>query len=410
MTFLDVAEKILKEAGEPLHYGEITERGIARGYLSTSGETPEATMRAKLNNDVKKPDSRFIRVERAVFDLRRVLGDVKISREIDKANDDKRNELLAYLKGMDPKRFEYLIKNLLIELGFEATVTKYVGDGGVDINAVLTVGGVTKVSTAIQVKRYGNQKVGPNIVREMRGSLVTDQRGLIITTSGFTGAASEDANAENKLPISLIDGERLLDLLIENQIGVTRKELTILELNLEDLEGLDDEEEAVTTNKSASLWPLPGGASRYFQTLIEFLMKISADKPTLNELSSWVLERYEKVRKESNVRSFVSSVLKAMGLIQYDGEIITLTETGRMLIKDRDKKILLEILEDTILGISEILEYLASGPASLDDIRAMINDKCGKSWETTHQPEFRMRWLEAAGAVIRKEKIYHLAS
>ncbi|MDD9885719.1 MAG: group I intron-associated PD-(D/E)XK endonuclease [Gammaproteobacteria bacterium] len=70
-TFKDIAYKILKEAGEPLHYKEITKRALADGSLKTGGKTPEFTMHASLSADIncQKEKSRFKRKDRATFSI-----------------------------------------------------------------------------------------------------------------------------------------------------------------------------------------------------------------------------------------------------------------------------------------------------------------------------------------------------
>lgn len=40
MQFKDAAYEILKEAGKPLHYNEITDIALKRGILETAGQTP----------------------------------------------------------------------------------------------------------------------------------------------------------------------------------------------------------------------------------------------------------------------------------------------------------------------------------------------------------------------------------
>ena len=71
-------------------------------------------------------------------------------------------------------------------LGFvDVEVTSYSRDGGVDVRGTLAVGGVTNVKTAIQVKRWAKNVAGKT-VRELRGGLSPHERGLIITTAGFT--------------------------------------------------------------------------------------------------------------------------------------------------------------------------------------------------------------------------------
>lgn len=56
MTFYEAAVEILREAGRPLHYKKITENAIRRSLLSHVGKTPEETMHARLQQEVKKPN------------------------------------------------------------------------------------------------------------------------------------------------------------------------------------------------------------------------------------------------------------------------------------------------------------------------------------------------------------------
>ena len=51
---LDAAYQILKTAGTPLHYAEITNRALAENILDAKGQTPEATMGARLYVEMSK--------------------------------------------------------------------------------------------------------------------------------------------------------------------------------------------------------------------------------------------------------------------------------------------------------------------------------------------------------------------
>lgn len=61
-------------------------------------------------------------------------------------------------------------------------------------------------------------------------------RDTIITTSGFTEGAREVAFALGAAPITLIDGERLIDLLIEHEIGVRKRNIQLTEFEPLDFE------------------------------------------------------------------------------------------------------------------------------------------------------------------------------
>ena len=79
---------------------------------------------------------------------------------------------------------------------------------------------------AVQSKRWKNN-VGPKVVRELRGSLQVHEHGIVITPSDFTASAQSEAEEPGKTHISLINGEQLVDLLIEHQVGVAREEYVV---------------------------------------------------------------------------------------------------------------------------------------------------------------------------------------
>jgi len=234
MTFLDAAYEILKQAGEPLHYTLIAQRALAAGLVDTRGQTPEATMASRLYVDTKRPDSRFRRERRGIFAL--VEPQPRdIAQRIDALNRGVRAELRKRLLRMPPDRFEALIGELLIALGFdEATVevTSHSGDAGIDVRGVLRASGITEVNAAVQVKRW-KRNVQAGAVRALRGSLTVHQQGIFITTSDYSKGTQKEAQEQGKTPISLVNGDQLLGLLIKHGIGVSEQQHLLLSLDEE---------------------------------------------------------------------------------------------------------------------------------------------------------------------------------
>jgi hypothetical protein len=72
MTFIEAAAEVLRTAGKPLHYKEITELAIAKNLLSHVGKTPEVTMSHRLTSAIKKDDEDIpiVKVRPGVFALR----------------------------------------------------------------------------------------------------------------------------------------------------------------------------------------------------------------------------------------------------------------------------------------------------------------------------------------------------
>ncbi len=72
MSVRKAAQLVLKEAGGPLHAGEIAKRMISQKLWATDGKTPHATVSARLYADIKKngDSSPFIQTAPQTFGLR----------------------------------------------------------------------------------------------------------------------------------------------------------------------------------------------------------------------------------------------------------------------------------------------------------------------------------------------------
>lgn len=140
-------------------------------------------------------------------------------------------ELLRQLySNTSPKGFEILIKDLLESIGFDdIEVTGRTGDSGIDLTAILRkseIPGIdTSVACIVQAKRYQpNQTLNPKIVRELRGSMLSGQRGILITTARVSPKTIEtEALKDMSRIVLVIDGERLIELCKNKHIGVLEK-------------------------------------------------------------------------------------------------------------------------------------------------------------------------------------------
>jgi len=168
---------------------------------------------------------------------------VQLRRLAKALSDQARKSLRQYIEGMDPYRFEHLVQRLLEEMGYtDVEVTSPSGDGGVDVIGEIELG-VSRVREVIQVKRT-HSSIGRPVLDRLRGSLhrFSAVRGTIITTGKFSRGAREAAFETGAAPITLIDGEKLLSLLIEYQIGIKRQRVEYLEFDRSLLETFDQEE------------------------------------------------------------------------------------------------------------------------------------------------------------------------
>ncbi|MDQ3816797.1 MAG: restriction endonuclease, partial [Acidobacteriota bacterium] len=117
----------------------------------------------------------------------------------------------------------------------EVAVTARSGDGGIDVRGTMVVGDVIRTRMAVQVKRWKNNIQSPTI-QQVRGSLGTHEQGLIITTSDFSSGARTEAERANAIPVALMNGDQLIELLIENDIYVRRTSYDLIEIDEGDQE------------------------------------------------------------------------------------------------------------------------------------------------------------------------------
>lgn len=234
MTYLDAAHTVLLAAQQPLHYAEITQRALAKNLIVPTGLTPEATMGSRLYTDTQEDGSRFARAGRGMFDLAKTRQG-GIEDQIQAINKHTRDRLGQLLHSMPAKRFESLVMELLLAIGFDEStlqVTTYQGDGGIDVVGVYRAAGLTEVNVAVQAKRWKGNVQAPTVT-QLRGSLQVHQQGIIITTSDFSIGARKEAVAPNKTHITLINGEQLIEMLIRHRVGVRERTLLVNALDEE---------------------------------------------------------------------------------------------------------------------------------------------------------------------------------
>ena len=235
LSFTGSAERILEAAGgKPMHYRDITRHAIEHGMLDTEGKTPEATMYAQVLTECKRrrgrgEQQRFMLLGKGMISLAKWQAK-GLSFQIEEANRKARKELLKAVKEMPPGDFEDLIGRLLAAIGFEEVeVTSRTKDGGIDVRGTLVVGDVIRTRLAVQVKRW-KQNVQSPVIQQVRGSLGAHEQGLIITTSDYSKGAKDEAERPDATPVGLMNGEQLVALLVENEIGVRRTPLQLIEL------------------------------------------------------------------------------------------------------------------------------------------------------------------------------------
>jgi hypothetical protein len=72
MSWREAIEQVLAEEAKPLHYSDISQLILSKGYYKTQGATPDSTVNAQITSSIKHEGEKspFLKVGRGVFSLR----------------------------------------------------------------------------------------------------------------------------------------------------------------------------------------------------------------------------------------------------------------------------------------------------------------------------------------------------
>jgi restriction system protein len=152
-------------------------------------------------------------------------------------------ELLDNIKKCSPKFFEKLVVDLLVAMGYGGSridagqAVGQSGDGGID--GIIKEDKLGLDAVYIQAKRWEGT-VGRPIIQAFAGSLEGHRarKGVVITTSQFSQDAKDYIKMIEKR-IVLIDGEQLMQLMMDYGIGVS--EVTSYTIKKIDIDYFGDE-------------------------------------------------------------------------------------------------------------------------------------------------------------------------
>jgi len=142
-------------------------------------------------------------------------------------------ELLEVLLAVTPSRFEVIVLDVLHGLGYGISrqdLQRVGGSGDAGIDGVISLDKLGLEKVYVQAKRWQGT-VGRPELQAFYGALAGQKakRGVFITTSSFTAQALDFAKSVEG--IVLIDGERLVNLMMDTEVGVTSRTLKVPSLD-----------------------------------------------------------------------------------------------------------------------------------------------------------------------------------
>lgn len=234
------AKTYLKQAGlvEPTRRGhfQITDRGktalatsnikIDNAYLKAFSEFRDFQTRGP-NSDVSEEitSSKVINLATPEEALREIYEGITSSIA---------DDLIDRLRSGTPAFFERAIVSLLLAMGYggsSADAGRAIGQSGDDgVDGVIDQDPLGVDQIYVQAKRYSEGNlVGPAAIREFFGSLSLKkaQKGIFVTTSGFTRSATETAR-QIGARIVLIDAQQLGRLMVRHNVGCRDQDVLYL--------------------------------------------------------------------------------------------------------------------------------------------------------------------------------------
>jgi restriction system protein len=155
--------------------------------------------------------------------------DDRLSQAVAELRESVATELLETLATVSPSFFEVIVLDLLHRMGYGASRADIhrvggSGDGGIDGVISLDKLGLEKVY--VQAKRWKGT-VGRPEVQAFYGALAGQRanKGVFMTTSSYTAQAIEFAKSVER--IVLVDGPKLVELMMDHEVGVSARTVRI---------------------------------------------------------------------------------------------------------------------------------------------------------------------------------------
>ncbi|MBC2856985.1 restriction endonuclease [Cetobacterium sp. 2A] len=161
-------------------------------------------------------------------------------------NNELKDEMLERLKKINFYKFESIVIDLVVKMGYggskseiSQSLTKKSNDEGID--GIINEDRLGLDRIYLQAKRWNNTTVGRPEVQKFVGALAGKgaMKGIFITTSTFTKEAIHYCENLTSQKIVLIDGNKLVELMVEFNIGLYTEE--IYEIKKVDLDYFLDE-------------------------------------------------------------------------------------------------------------------------------------------------------------------------
>lgn len=148
--------------------------------------------------------------------------------DFDELSDVATEQIKDRVMCLDDSEMEHLVAGILRAMGYKTRVSNTGSDRGRDVVASPDGLGFEHPRIIVEVKHRSNAISAPAI-RGLSGALTPSDRGLFVSTGGFTKDARYEADRANP-PITLLDSDELVQLLVDNYTQTDSQTKTLIPL------------------------------------------------------------------------------------------------------------------------------------------------------------------------------------
>jgi len=247
-TINEAILEVLKREGKPLQIKDIYNKIIEYDLYRFRAQRPEDIVRIQLRRHCAELDFPTAS-NKKLFTLNNDGTFWKLDKRIKQNQPEKKEEafsfdelkelhkkylqnfkkdLLRQLKQLTPVAFETFGKELMKAYGFKKmAVTRKSRDGGIDGFGELKIG-LASMKVAFECKRWTRNTVGRPQVSQFRGDIQGKyEQGIYFITSTFSKEAKESSFQTGAVPIILIDGNSIVDMMIAKRFGVEVEDIPV---------------------------------------------------------------------------------------------------------------------------------------------------------------------------------------
>jgi len=197
-------KKVLEESPEKIDVKYLMKFEEFRKFLNSSNKELDTQRR---NEESKTPEE----VMQEQFEILKA---------------DLKEQLMEKIINSSSQFFEKLVIDLIVKMGYGGSfeeVTQHLGRSGDEgIDGVIKQDPLGLDNVYIQAKKWENATIGRPQIQSFVGALHGKgaKKGIFITTSKFSNEAIDYANSLKDMKVILIDGNKLLDYMIQYNVGV----------------------------------------------------------------------------------------------------------------------------------------------------------------------------------------------